>query len=60
VTYLLNGWLESDATLIFVFTVIFIFGYLAVWAVIYFTIRRNTEKVNEVLKKKQQNMKLPS
>lgn len=60
VTYLLNGWLESDATPIFVFTVLFIFGYLAVWAVIYFTIRRNTEKVNEVLKKKQQNIKLPS
>ena len=35
-TYLLNGWLQSGITPILVFTVIFVFGYLSVWAVIYF------------------------
>lgn len=54
-TYLLNGWLEWGITPILVFTGIFVLGYLAVWAVIYSVTRRNTERLNEVLKKKQQN-----
>jgi len=55
VTYLLNDWLEWGTTPILVFTVIFVLGYLAVWAVIYSTTKRNTERLNEILKKKQQN-----
>ena len=51
VTYLLNDWLEWGTTPILVFTVIFILGYLAVWAVIYSITKRNTEKLNEKLKK---------
>lgn len=54
-TYLLNGWLEWGITPIWVFTGIFVLGYLAVWAVIYSVTRRNTDRLNEVLKKKQQN-----
>ena len=54
-TYLLNGWLEWGITPILVFTGIFVLGYLAVWAVIYSVTRRNTDRLNEVLKKKQQN-----
>ncbi len=54
-TYLLNGWLEWGATPILVFTVIFILGYLAIWAIIYSVIKKNTDKINEILKKKQQN-----
>ena len=54
-TYLLNGWLEWGITPILVFTGIFVLGYLAVWAVIYSVTRRNTERLNEVLKEKQQN-----
>lgn len=54
VTYLVNGWLEKDATPILTFTGIFALGYLVVWAVIYFVTKRNTEKVNELLKQKQQ------
>ena len=40
-TYLLNGWLEWGVTPILVFSGIFVFGYLAIWAVIYSIIRRN-------------------
>lgn len=55
VTYLLNDWLEWGAAPILVFTAVFVVGYLVIWAVIYSVIKRNTEKLNEMLKKKQQN-----
>ena len=55
ITYLLNGWLEGGAAPILVFSGIFIFGYLTIWAVIYTIIRKNTEKVNEMLRKTQQS-----
>ena len=54
-TYLLNGWLGQGITPILVFSGIFAVGYLAVWAVIYFITRRNTQKLNEMLKKKQEH-----
>lgn len=54
-TYLLNGWLKRGITPILVFTSIFLLGYLAVWAVIYSTTRKNTEKINALLKEKQQD-----
>ena len=53
-TYLLNGWLEWGVTPILVFSGIFVVGYFAVWAIIYSIIKRNTEKLNEVLKQRQQ------
>ncbi len=53
-TYLLNGWLEWGVTPIFVFSGIFVVGYFAVWAIIYSIIKRNTEKLNEVLRQRQQ------
>ena len=54
-TYLLNEWLDWGATPILVFSGIFVVGYLAIWAIIYSIIKRNTEKLNEILKKRQQN-----
>lgn len=54
-TYLINGWLEWGTAPILTFTVIFVVGYLAIWAVIYFVIRRKTENLNAILKRKQQN-----
>ena len=54
-TYLLNGWLEWGVTPILVFTGIFVLGYLMIWAVIYSIIKKNTDKINEMLKKKQQS-----
>ena len=53
-TYLVNGWLEWGITPVLVFSGIFVLGYLAIWAVIYCVIRRNTVKINAVLKQKQQ------
>ena len=52
-TYLVNDWLERGAIPILVFSAIFIFGYLVIWAVIYSVIKRKTKRLNEMLKKKQ-------
>lgn len=54
VTYLLNGWLEWGVTPILVFSVIFVLGYLVIWAVIYSIIKKRTKRLNEILKNKQQ------
>ena len=52
-TYLINGWLVRGSGPILAFTVIFIAGYLAVWAVIYVVTKRNTDRLNEILKQNQ-------
>lgn len=52
-TYLVNGWLEQGKKPILLFTVIFIAGYLAIWAVIYCITKRRTERLNEILKQNQ-------
>ena len=52
-TYLLNGWLEWGVVPIFVFSGIFVLGYFIIWAAIYSIIKRNTAKLNELLKEKQ-------
>ena len=57
VTYLLNRWLEWEALPILVFTGIFVLGYLTIWAIIYSIIKRNTERINRVLRKKHQSEK---
>ena len=54
-TYLLNNWIDFGIIPIIVFTAIFVGGYIVIWAIIYSIIRRNTAKLNEMLKKKQQN-----
>ena len=55
ITYLLNDWLDFGIIPIVVFTVIFIVGYIIIWAIIGSIIKRKTDKLNEMLKKKQQN-----
>ena len=55
-TYLLNGWLEWGVTPILVFSGIFVVGYFAIWTIIYSIIKKNTDEINEMLKKKQQNL----
>lgn len=55
-TYLFNDWLEWGAIPILVFSGIFVFGYLVIWAIIYTIIKRNTKKLNEILQQKQQCM----
>ena len=54
-TYLLNDWLDLGLISFIVFTAIFIVGYIVIWAVIYSIIIQNTARINEILKKKQQN-----
>ena len=49
-TYLVNDWLDFGIIPLAVFTGIFAVGYLTIWAVIYCVIRRNTDKVNKILK----------
>jgi hypothetical protein len=59
VTYLLNGWLNMGSTPILVFTIIFVVGYLVIWAIIYSTVKKNTDRVNELLKMKQNGIANP-
>ena len=54
-TYLVNGWLEWGTAPVLVFSGIFVVGYLVIWAVIYAVIKRNTARVNAMLKEKQEN-----
>jgi len=56
-TYLLNDWLEWGTVPLLVFSGIFVLGYLVIWAIIYSIIKRNTKKLNEGLKQKQQMAK---
>lgn len=56
-TYLLNDWLEWGILPILVFTGIFVVGYLVIWIIIYSIIKKNTDTVNVMLKKTQQNRK---
>ena len=54
-TYLLNDWLEGGIMPILIFSGIFVLGYMAIWVAIYSNIKKNTDKVNAMLRKKQQN-----
>ena len=56
-TYLLNDWLEWGPVPILVFTGIFLLGYVGVWAVIYATTKRKTDRLNEIFREKQNGMK---
>ena len=49
VTYIINGWLESGWWALLVFTVVFIIGYLTIWAVIFTIVKRRTKRINEIL-----------
>lgn len=51
--YLINDWLKDGWISVLAFTVIFVVGYLIIWAVIYFVTRRKAAKLNSLLKEKQ-------
>ena len=55
VTYLMNGWMEWGTTPLLVFTGVFVIGYLVIWVIIYYIIRRKTMKLNRILELKQQS-----
>lgn len=52
-TFLVNGWLDTGATPVLVFSIIFVIGYLVIWAIIYAIIKKRTARINEMLQKKQ-------
>jgi len=52
-TYLLNDWLQAGFVPIVVFTVIFVVGYIAIWIIICILTKRNTAKINKIIKEKQ-------
>ena len=56
-TYLLNNWLDLGVLPIVVFSGIFAVGYIVIWAIIYSIVKRNTAKLNEMLKESQQSRK---
>ena len=53
-TYLVNNWLEWNRVSIFVFTGIFVAGYLTIWVIIYSVIKKRTARINEILTKKRE------
>ena len=53
-TYLVNDWLDLGVIPIIVFSAIFLVGYIVIWAIICCIIKRNTAKLNESLRRKQQ------
>lgn len=55
--YLVNGWLEQGTAPILIFSGVFVVGYLVIWAVIYSIIKRNTDRINQILSQNQQNEK---
>ena len=52
-TYLVNDWMDWGTAPVLVFTGIFVVGYLLIWAVIYSITKKNTERINEMLRKQQ-------
>ncbi len=56
VTYLLNDWMDLGALSLVVFSAIFIVGYMLIWIIIYSVIKKNTARLNKMLKQKQQNV----
>ena len=52
-TYLINDWLDFGIVPIVVFSAIFAVGYIVIWAIIYSITKRNTAKLNQMIKGKQ-------
>lgn len=53
-TYIVNNWLEWGLTPILAFSGIFIVAYLVIWVIIYSVTRKNTKRLNKILKEKNQ------
>ena len=51
--YLMNDWLEWGYEHIMIFSLIFIAGYLVIWAIIYAITKKKTNELNKMLKKRQ-------
>ena len=53
IIYLFNGWLGSGMKPFLVFTVCFFVGYAIVWAILYFVMTRNANRLNQKLSQLQ-------
>lgn len=53
-TYLLNDWLNFGILPIVIFSVVFVVSYIMIWIIIYSLTKRNTARLNKILKQKQQ------
>lgn len=51
-TYLVNGWVNSGVTPIVVFSIVFLVGYILIWACVYFIVKKSTNELNKALKEK--------
>ena len=56
ITFLVNGWLALGWIPIIVFSAIFVVGYIVIWAIVYSIIKRNTARINEALKTRQEGL----
>ena len=52
ITYLLNDWIEFGALHVLVFSIIFVFGFLVIWGIIYLIVSRYTNNINKKLSQK--------
>ena len=50
VTYLINGWLDTNIISILVFSFVFVLGYLLIWLVIYLVEKNRVKDLNMQLK----------
>lgn len=49
--YLFNGWIENSVQVIIIFTSIFITGFVLIWLIIYFSIKKQIKNINSNLTK---------
>ena len=57
-TYLVNGWLIWGTVPVLVFTGIFLVGYLVIWVIIYSINKKNTDRINAIIREKQDHTEM--
>ena len=54
IVYLVNNWLKWGFAPILVFTIIFVVGYMMIWAIIYSVNKKNTAQINKQLRQNRE------
>lgn len=49
VIYLVNDWLKAKFVPLIVFTICFVLGFAIIWAIIYFHVKKSTDRLNKKL-----------
>lgn len=47
--YLINTWIPFEPMAVLIFTAIFVVGYLAIWLIVYLSVKATTKKLNSKL-----------